>query len=234
LNKVHGKLVSWDDNRGFGFVQVSKAVPDVFVHISEFDNRARKPVVGDTIRFTLVKDAEGRMQASKIAFKGEPSKRANKVRKGRKPSKRKLSYAIAVACFYFLALIAAIIFWHQTIYILVGHTVFSFLAFSAYAKDKYQAENNRWRVKESTLHFFALFGGWPGALIAQQKLRHKTSKLSFQSTFWLCVLLSLGATSYLHTDKGSQLLSTINIPKIETPTLMKSKPQIEWSDKAND
>jgi len=34
-----------------------------------------------------------------------------------------------------------------------------------------------------------LLGGWPGALLAQQRFRHKTRKLSYQAVFWLIVLL---------------------------------------------
>ena len=209
-------------------------MPDVFAHISEFDNRARKPVVGDSIRFILAKDSEGRLQASEIAFKGETIKKARKARKSGKRSKPKLSFAILIACLYFATLAAAIIIWQQTIYILISHVAFSFLAFSAYAKDKYQAEKKRWRVKESRLHFFSLIGGWPGALIAQQVLRHKTSKLSFQATFWLSVLLSVGITAYFHTEEGMQMLISINIPNVEMPEFMKSTPQIEWSEKGVD
>lgn len=36
---------------------------------------------------------------------------------------------------------------------------------------------------------FELLGGWPGALIAQQKFRHKTRKVSFQVVFWAIVLV---------------------------------------------
>lgn len=32
------------------------------------------------------------------------------------------------------------------------------------------------RTQESTLHGLSLLGGWPGALIAQQVLRHKSKK----------------------------------------------------------
>jgi hypothetical protein len=38
----------------------------------------------------------------------------------------------------------------------------SLVAFIAYALDKSAARNDQWRTKESTLHLFALAGGWPG------------------------------------------------------------------------
>jgi uncharacterized membrane protein YsdA (DUF1294 family) len=63
----------------------------------------------------------------------------------------------------------------------------------AYAIDKSAAVSGRWRTPEQTLHLFSLAGGWPGALLAQQVLRHKTSKESFIAAFWLTVLLNAAA-----------------------------------------
>lgn len=39
------------------------------------------------------------------------------------------------------------------------------------------------------LHALELLGGWPGALLAQQLLRHKTKKTSYQVVFWLTILM---------------------------------------------
>ena len=38
------------------------------------------------------------------------------------------------------------------------------------------------------LHLLELLGGWPGAFLAQRRLRHKCSKGSYQFVFWLIVL----------------------------------------------
>lgn len=73
----------------------------------------------------------------------------------------------------------------------------SLAAFIAYAADKSAARNERWRVPENTLHLLALLGGWPGALIAQNRLRHKSSKTSFLVVFWATVLLNSGALGCL-------------------------------------
>ncbi|HJV36229.1 MAG TPA: DUF1294 domain-containing protein [Geomonas sp.] len=66
----------------------------------------------------------------------------------------------------------------------------SVVSFLSYALDKSAAKSGRWRTRESTLHLLALVGGWPGALLAQQVLRHKTRKRSFQVLFWTTTLFN--------------------------------------------
>lgn len=67
-----------------------------------------------------------------------------------------------------------------------------------YAKDKYSATKGQRRVPESTLHIVALVGGWPGAMLAQEWLRHKTIKRSFRNYFWLSAGVNVGVvTSFL-------------------------------------
>ncbi|MCB1702447.1 MAG: cold shock domain-containing protein [Pseudomonadales bacterium] len=41
-----GKLRSWNDEKGFGFVVPTEGGKDVFLHISALSNRTRRPVVG--------------------------------------------------------------------------------------------------------------------------------------------------------------------------------------------
>lgn len=67
----------------------------------------------------------------------------------------------------------------------------SLVSFIFYAADKSAAVAGRRRVSESTLNLLSLVGGWPGAIVAQQMLRHKSSKAEFRSTFWGCVILNV-------------------------------------------
>ncbi|WP_041675592.1 DUF1294 domain-containing protein [Ramlibacter tataouinensis] len=74
-------------------------------------------------------------------------------------------------------------------YVLPASLGLSFLTFFAYWQDKFAAEKGRWRIKEDTLHLWSLAGGWPGAWIAQQVLRHKSRKASFLAMYWTTVVL---------------------------------------------
>lgn len=102
-----------------------------------------------------------------------------------------------------VCLLAASFFFGYTplllsaLYVALGSLTFLF-----YARDKAAAKKGAWRVSESTLHTFALIGGWPGAIIAQQTLRHKTVKPDFRGVFWITVLFNIGVLIFLHTNQG--------------------------------
>ena len=72
---------------------------------------------------------------------------------------------------------------------LLAYALLSAVCLLLYGKDKRQARQQGQRTPEKVLHAAELFGGWPGALVAQQLFRHKTRKLSYQAMFWAIVVL---------------------------------------------
>ena len=90
--------------------------------------------------------------------------------------------------------------------VLIFYVVVSLLAFTMYAVDKSAAINGRWRISENKLHIVSLLGGWPGAMVAQQKLRHKSVKRNFLVVFWITVVLNGAAFYWIHTSDGAKLL----------------------------
>ena len=89
------------------------------------------------------------------------------------------------------------------------YLVASLLTFLMYAVDKSAAQKGAWRTKESTLHLLSLVGGWPGALVAQEKLRHKSKKQSFRSVFWVTVFINCAAFIWMHTATGAATLQSV-------------------------
>ncbi|HSI23930.1 MAG TPA: DUF1294 domain-containing protein [Methylophilaceae bacterium] len=76
------------------------------------------------------------------------------------------------------------------IQILSLYTALSLITATLYALDKSAARRGHWRIPEYLLHLLAVVGGWPGALAAQQMIRHKSRKLRFQIVFWLTVVIN--------------------------------------------
>jgi uncharacterized membrane protein YsdA (DUF1294 family) len=63
----------------------------------------------------------------------------------------------------------------------------STFTYAFYAWDKHRSRTGQWRIPERMLHVFEFMGGWPGAFLAQRRLRHKTAKTAFLVPFWLIV-----------------------------------------------
>jgi peptide-methionine (R)-S-oxide reductase len=77
-------------------------------------------------------------------------------------------------------------------------TVFmSVITFVAFYRDKRRAVKDRARTPEKTLHLLELLGGWPGALLGQRLLRHKSRKMSYRIVLGVITLLHISAWVYL-------------------------------------
>ncbi len=64
-------------------------------------------------------------------------------------------------------------------------------------RDKRAASKQKWRIQEQTLHGFALIGGWPTGIIAQEVFRHKTQKTPFKWIYRLMILVNFSFASLM-------------------------------------
>lgn len=197
-----GKITSWKDDQGFGFITPNGGGKQVFVHIKAFANRQRRPVGSEIVTYELKTDARGRAQAESVAFVGERS--SSITTSGH--SNIRLTFAAA-----FIVFVAALAFAGKLPFAVLGlYVVISIVVFVVYALDKSAARKNEWRIQESTLHLLALIGGWPGALVAQKLLHHKSRKQSFQAAFWATVIFNCGIVGWLFfSASGADALRSI-------------------------
>lgn len=114
---------------------------------------------------------------------------------------------IVVALLFLAAILAAAIVGQVPTMLAVFYLMASAVAFIAYARDKSAAAENQWRTPESRLHLYSLAGGWPGALLAQTMLRHKSRKQSFQAVFFTTILLNLGVLALYAVPGAFGMLS---------------------------
>lgn len=197
-----GRITDWNDERGFGFVVPNGGGDRAFVHINEFMRGSRRPINGDLISYLAKADARGRLQAIEIRHAGQKIE-------ARRQTSRFPRAAIGIGALLAVSVAAAI---KKTPYLLTGwYLATSLVSWLMYYLDKRAAGRDARRTPESNLHLMDLLGGWPGALIAQQQFRHKTIKRSFQITFWLTVVVNLGAVWWLHSSgKVSVLVRMFN------------------------
>ncbi len=77
-------------------------------------------------------------------------------------------------------------YWWLPVSVLV---VMSITTYVLFAIDKRRAQSELWRIPESTLHLCELAGGWPGAVLAQNYVRHKSSKVVYRFVLWLIIIV---------------------------------------------
>lgn len=191
--RYQGRLQDWNDDKGYGFVTPNGGGERAFVHIKAFERSAQRPVNGQLISYVPKQDERGRLNATAIRFAlGHKTAAAVPC-----PARRLPRTALGL-----VALAGTGLGW-ATHRLPDGMALaiagLSLAALLFYALDKSAAQRGQWRTPESTLHLVALFGGWPGALVAQGLFRHKSSKHSFQRVFWMTVVINLIAVAAVIT-----------------------------------
>lgn len=200
--RFEGLIRSWDDERGFGFIEPSLGGQDIFVHIKAFPRGAARPVIGQRVSFEVEVGPRGKKRARKAETVRPARKRINAQRNS--PAQWGTATLFAIPAF-FVVYVATGILWRHPPWIAPLYLIASVLTFVAYALDKSSARRGAWRTSEKTLHTLSLVGGWPGALLAQQFLRHKSTKEEFRSVFWVTVISNVAAFTILCSPVGRSL-----------------------------
>jgi uncharacterized membrane protein YsdA (DUF1294 family)/cold shock CspA family protein len=188
--RFEGLIKSWDDDRGFGFIEPAKGGDEIFVHITAFPARSGRPALKQRVSFEVELDRDNKKRAHHVQL----------VRPARPASRRARNRAaewggaslFAVPAFLLLYLGLAVT-WGVPRLVAGAYLMLSVVCFILYAADKSAAATGARRTQERTLLAIGLLGGWPGGLVAQQLLRHKSIKSSFRAAFWATVIVNVVA-----------------------------------------
>lgn len=200
--RLQGKITRWNDDQGFGFITPNGGGEAVFVHIKALAGRAARPEGGELVSYDLARDAQGRPRAEQVEYAGA---RTNPVRR-----RHRNPLPVLLALAFLGSLWGAVSLGSVPMELAGLYLLLSVLTYIAYALDKSAAQQGNWRTKESTLHLLALIGGWPGALLAQHRLRHKSSKQPFRAIFWMTVAANAVALGWLLSDAGTGVLAAVH------------------------
>jgi uncharacterized membrane protein YsdA (DUF1294 family)/cold shock CspA family protein len=185
--RFEGILTSWNDDRGFGRIESTQGGEPIFVHVSAWPHGAGRPQLNQAVTFEV-----------KLGPKGKRAQRVQliQVRRTARTTERNgaaqwgTATLFAIPAFLVVYVVAAAV-WRLPLWVAGVYLVLSAATFITYAADKSAAASRSRRTPESTLHVLALAGGWPGALLARQFLRHKSTKQEFRQVFWATVVLNV-------------------------------------------
>lgn len=201
--RFEGTLKSWNDERGFGFIAPDQGSDEVFVHVKAFSRRNGRPAVGQRLVFEIEMGPQGKKRAKNVeAVRIAVVKRS---RREEEPADWDIASLLAIPVLI-AVYVCATAYWKVSPLWAVAYFVASIITFFAYAFDKTAAIRGNWRTQEGTLLGLGLLCGWPGALLAQKGLRHKSTKQSFRNAFWITVLLNLLAFIALNSPHVSPQL----------------------------
>ena len=205
MAQQQGRVVRWEAERGFGFILSASTQEKVFFHIRDFRG-APEPLlqmqveyeeihVGSKGRRAMAVRPVGAASAAGVASASGAQPRPERERE--RPRNRAPVLGTALIALLTLCWLIVIgwALWIERLPLWGAGALLALnlLTLWVYAADKNAARNGTWRVRERHLHLLALLGGWPAAWLAQQRLRHKTSKLSFRVVYGLSVALHCAA-----------------------------------------
>jgi uncharacterized membrane protein YsdA (DUF1294 family)/cold shock CspA family protein len=204
--RKQGRLKSWNDKKGFGFIANPSGGADTFVHISAFKKRNVRPVINQTIIFTPSNDEQGRPRATLAELKDFNNFVSVNTASVNFAMGFKAKLLIAGSAGFMMIVLALVLFNRLPLFVLYLYSILSIVSIAFYQIDKFAAQQGHWRTTEKFLQLLSLIGGWPGAIVMQQLLKHKSKKLSFRLKHFVMVAINLLGFYWMLTEQGQSII----------------------------
>lgn len=201
MNSETGKITSWNDEKGFGFITPTSGIKQLFFHIKDFNRKHERPSEGLSVSYLLSKDSRGRICATDIFPEGNSLEMTF--------ARRQKAFSVFISSSFLGVVTVLTLAKKLPIAVLTFYAAISILTFLVYYKDKTAARSGSWRTPENLLHLLSIIGGWPGAAIAQSLLRHKSKKMTFRLFYWLTAVINCTILALLLTTGANAKLFKI-------------------------
>ena len=222
-----GTVVRWNAERAFGFIRSPGSAADVFFHVRDYRG-ATPPREGLAVVFEEIRGGDKGPRATAVqaaGAQGAPAgnhgsqargaRRPETTRAGRSTARTETSAgtrrkatpvapAGAALAYGLMLAWAALVAWavwtrHLPLWSVAALAGLNLATLWLYAADKNAARRGQWRIAEKQLHLLSVLGGWPAAWLAQQNMRHKSSKTAFRAIYWATIVLHCAALAgFLH------------------------------------
>lgn len=202
--RENGVVRVWNADRGFGFLRRPDG-SDLFLHVKAFPRGAAEPAVGDEVSYQVEELPDGKLRAAQ-------ARPADQVYVAPVRPTSPLVGIVVIAVFVAIYVLVEVNWGPVPLWVPLGYLGVSAVTFGSYAIDKSAARLKRRRVAETSLILLGMFGGWPGAILAQQLLRHKTAKRSFRAVFWVSVLINVAVFVWLNAPGVAQAVADVLLP----------------------
>lgn len=176
-----GKLVQWNDERGFGFI-VADSGERVFVHATAFARMVNRPRAGDSVKFQKRVGRDGRLEARSVSVVGANPIERRRIRRAASGYPARSDWRLPLAVVLIIVMLVGIALGRIPYFVPLLYGVMGGVCLGLYRADKHFAETGQWRISEVMLLSADLCFGIVGALVAQALFRHKTRKQGYVAT----------------------------------------------------
>lgn len=212
LSRLQGTVCYWRDDKGFGFV-ITDNTERLFFHIRDFSQApARRPQHGDKLSFQVRLDQQQRYYAVLLQFEDRPALLEKRADAAGPNFTQIQQHAWYFRYLYFALLLLSLLAGSFAFTVPLFYLEASLFTYWLYQIDKkLAASGHSSRLPEESLQMFSLIGGWPGALVAQKRLRHKVHKVPFQREFRFVIYGNSCFLLWLLSEPGARFLDKVAV-----------------------